>query len=85
MVDHISKTTLPLVDIEVGIAEPRVSIIRGAAPCTLGHVVVKVNIDALLVQLGSNCIKDLHPRLSATTRRRDSPLGKCIPVPWSSV
>lgn len=59
MVRHVLQATLPVVDIEVGVSKPGVSVCTTTAPCSFRHVVVQVNVDALLVQLVSNGIKDL--------------------------
>ena len=51
---------MPAGHVEELVAKPRVSIIRGTTPLCLGDVVVKMDVDALVVALFGNGIKDLY-------------------------
>jgi hypothetical protein len=56
VVSHELETATPVVDVEVCVAEPGVSITGAAAPFGLGHVVVEMDVDLLLCELGGNGI-----------------------------
>jgi hypothetical protein len=51
---HEFETAAPFGDVEVGVAEPGVSIVCAAAPFCFGHVVVEMDVDLLLCELSCN-------------------------------
>lgn len=60
MIRHVLQTALPLVDIEVLVTEPSVSIAASTAPSTFRHVVIQVDVDSLFVELVCDSIEDLQ-------------------------
>lgn len=47
MGSHVGEPSLPVRDVEVGVAEPGVSVGVGAAPFSFRDVVVEVDVDVL--------------------------------------
>ena len=62
MFSHVLKTSLPFSNIEICVAKPRVAISVAAAPCPLGHVIVQMYVDLLLVAFRRDGIEDLYKR-----------------------
>lgn len=56
---HPSNPTLPLRNVKVRIAEPSIPVRGRAAPRPLGHVVIQMDVNALLTELRRNSIEDL--------------------------
>jgi hypothetical protein len=53
------KAAFPLGHVKICITEPSVAVISGTAPLPLRHMIVKVDINFLLCELGSDSIVDL--------------------------
>jgi hypothetical protein len=62
VISHEFETTAPVLDVEVRVAEPGITIIAAAAPFPFGHVVVEMDVDLLLCELGSDGVEDLLSR-----------------------
>lgn len=71
MFSHILKATLPFRHIEIGITEPSISVVGGATPGALGHVVIEVDVDLLLCELCSDRIVDLQRYQSVSMLQLD--------------
>lgn len=61
VVGHVGQAADPVRRIELGVTPPGVSVVAGAAPLALGHVVVEEDVDLLLLALGGDGIVDLWP------------------------
>jgi hypothetical protein len=59
VISHEFETAAPVRDVEVCVAEPGITIIAAAAPFPFGHVVVEMDVDLLLCELGSDGVEDL--------------------------
>lgn len=59
MLRHILQTALPVVNVEIGVSKPSVSVSATTAPRAFRHVVVQMNVDALFVQFGGDGIENL--------------------------
>lgn len=59
MFSHVLEASLPFGNVKVSITEPRVAVTGRAAPRSLRHVVVEMNIDLLLLELGGDGIVNL--------------------------
>lgn len=53
---HVFKTSLPFRRVELCVAEPGVLVVASAAPFAFGHVIVKMHVDTLFGELGSDCV-----------------------------
>jgi hypothetical protein len=60
MVRHVLESALPIVGIEVLVSKPGISVVKGAAPCAFGHVIVEVHVNALIRELCSYGIEHLQ-------------------------
>jgi hypothetical protein len=60
VVCHEFEAALPSGDVEVGVAEPGVSVVGAATPFSFGHVVVEMDVHLLVCELGCNGIVDLY-------------------------
>jgi len=60
MVSHELQTALPFVGIEISVPKPGVAVIGGTAPGAFTHVVIKMDVNALLGELGGYGIEYLH-------------------------
>jgi hypothetical protein len=59
MCGHIRKPSNPFIRIKVGVSEPGVAVVQGAAPHGFRDMVIEVQVDTLSSQLFSDSIKDL--------------------------
>jgi hypothetical protein len=60
VVRHELQTALPFFGIEIGVPKPGVAIISGTAPGAFTHVVVEMDVYALLRELCGYGIEYLH-------------------------
>lgn len=59
MIGHVLQTANPIVNVEVCVSKPGITIVSTAAPFPLRHVIIEVYVDLLLCKLSRNCIKYL--------------------------
>jgi hypothetical protein len=59
VVCHEFEAALPFGDVEVGVAEPGVSVVGAAAPFCFGYVVVEMDVHLLVCKFGCDGIIDL--------------------------
>lgn len=64
VVGHVGQSADPVRRIELGVTPPGVSIVTGATPLALGHVVIEEDVDLLLLAFGSDSVVDLCLQVS---------------------